>query len=126
MKNPRTKRRVRTVLFWTLWVLLAQLILINISAGLYAYKLTHLRTATNETWTKPVPNNIFARTWRLFTGPTFYKQALTNAPGFPFSVVELKTSSNISIQAWYSQTDSSSKGTVLLFHGLMGNKGLIT
>jgi hypothetical protein len=75
MKNLRTKRRLRAILLWTLWVLLAQLILINISAGMYAYKLTHLRTATNETWTKSAPANIFAKTWRLFSGPTFYKQA---------------------------------------------------
>jgi alpha-beta hydrolase superfamily lysophospholipase len=108
-----------------LWVLLAQLILINISASLYAYKFTHLHTPTKETWTKPVSNNIFAKTWRLFSGPAFYKQILTGSPGFSFSTIILKSKNDISIEAWYSKADSLSKGTVILFHGLMGHKGLV-
>lgn len=125
MKNKKASRILRTFIIWILWILLAQLILINISAALYAYKLTHLYTPTNETWTKPASKNIFAKTWRLFTGPKFYKQTLTGSPGFPFSTVILKTGNDISIEAWYSKTDSISKGTVILFHGLMGNKGLV-
>jgi alpha-beta hydrolase superfamily lysophospholipase len=125
MKSGKTKRRLRSFITWILWVLLVQFVLINISAALYADKLTHLYTPTEETWTKPVSKNIFAKTWRLFTGPVFYKQPLKVVPGFPFSTILLKTKKNISIEAWYGKTDSASKGTVILFHGLMGHKGLV-
>jgi uncharacterized protein len=125
MKNGKTKRRLRSVITWALRVLLIQFILINISAAFYAYKLTHLHTPTAETWIKPVSNNIFAKTWRLFTGPTFYKQALNRIPAFAFSTVLLKTRNEIPIEAWYGKADSASKGTVILFHGLMSHKGRV-
>jgi alpha-beta hydrolase superfamily lysophospholipase len=125
MNNKKTKRRLRSVIIWILWIVLVQLILINISAAFYAYKLTHLYTPTNETWTKPVSKNIFARTWRLFTGPKLYKQTLTGLPDFSFSTIILKTKNDISIEAWFGKTDSISKGTVILLHGLMGHKGLV-
>jgi alpha-beta hydrolase superfamily lysophospholipase len=126
MQARKTKRRYRTVLNWALWALLAQFLLINISASLHAYKLTHLRSPGADTWTKPASKNIFARTWRLFSGVTLYRQALTGKPSFPVSTVLLKTKNNIAVEAWYSPADSFVRGTVILFHGLMGNKGLIT
>lgn len=123
MKNGKTNRRLRSVVSWILWVLLIQLGLINISAALYAYKLTHLYTATEETFRKPVSNNIFAKTWRLFSGPKFYKQSLTKTPTVTYTTLTLKTAKGISIDTWYMKIDTASKGTVILFHGLMGNKG---
>jgi len=123
MKNGKSKRKFRTVIIWVLWVLLVQFVLINISASLYAYKLTHLSTAANDTWAKPAPGNIFTKTWRLFTGPEFYRQPLTRTPGFSYSSITLKNPENILIEAWYARPDSASKGTVILFHGLAGNKG---
>lgn len=125
MKNGKAKRRLRSVITWALWVLLAQFVLINISAALYGHKLTHLQTLAEGTETKPGSKNIFAKTWRLFTGPTFYKQTLAGVPGFSFSTILLKTKKDISIEAWYGKTDSASKGTVILFHGLLGHKGLV-
>ncbi|HET6995217.1 MAG TPA: alpha/beta hydrolase, partial [Chitinophagaceae bacterium] len=121
----KKKSRYRSVLSWALWALLAQFILINISASLHAYKLTHLRDPGPDTWTKPASKNIFAKTWRLFSGATLYRQALTGMPSFPVSTVVLKTKSNIAVEAWYSRADSLAKGTIILFHGLMGHKGLI-
>jgi uncharacterized protein len=125
MQKPGLKRKVRLAATWISLALLFQFVLMNISAALYAYKLTHLYTPAKETWTKPVSKNIFARTWRLFTGPAFYKQTLTGSPPFSFSTVILKTKDSISLEAWYGKTDNISKGTVILFHGLMGHKGLV-
>jgi alpha-beta hydrolase superfamily lysophospholipase len=124
MKNVKTKRRLRSFITWVLWVVLVQFVLVNISAALYAHKLTHLRVFT-DTNQKPGSRNIFAKTWRLFAGPEFYRQSLVQVPGFGYSVVALKTKKNISIAAWYSKTDSTAKGTVILFHGLTSNKGQI-
>jgi alpha-beta hydrolase superfamily lysophospholipase len=125
MKNGKTKRRLRSFLIWTLWVLLVQFVLINISAALYAHKLTYLYTPTTDTWTKPVSQNIFAKTWRLFTGIKFYRQQSTDTPTFTYSAIQLKTASDILVEAWYAKTDTVPKGTVILFHGLMGNKGQV-
>ncbi|HEY6505473.1 MAG TPA: alpha/beta hydrolase [Chitinophagaceae bacterium] len=123
MKNKKSKRRLRIILIWVSWALLFQIILINISAALYADKLTYLYTPDTDTWTKPVSNNIFAKTWRLFTGPKFYRQSITDTPHFSFTTIYLETSKKIPVETWYAKTDSTPKGTVILFHGLMGHKG---
>jgi alpha-beta hydrolase superfamily lysophospholipase len=34
----------------------------------------------------------------------------------------MKTANKLAISSWYSKTDSISRGTVILFHGLMGSK----
>ena len=119
------KGRFRKIVKWFLWIILAQTILINISAALYAYKLTHLLTPTANTWNKKVSKNIFAKTWRLFVGPDWYRYLVTTTPPFAYSTVSMKTKSGIPIEAWYAAADTVAKGTVILFHGLMGNKGMI-
>lgn len=125
MKKGKTKRRLRIIFTWLAWALLIQFVLINISAACYADKLTYLNTPDADTWTKPVSNNIFAKTWRLFTGLKFYRQSNTDTPHFAFTTLHLKTAKDISIVAWYAKTDSLTKGTVILFHGLMDHKGRV-
>jgi alpha-beta hydrolase superfamily lysophospholipase len=121
MEKKSFKRKLPSILRWILWVLLAQFILFNISASLYAYKLSHfyndpsLRNTTHS-------DNIFAKTWRLFSGPRLPKSVITELPSFPFDTVTLKTDKGIFIDAWYSKTDSVPGGTVILFHGLTINK----
>lgn len=124
MKDRKIRKRLRTIAIWLAWIVFAQFILINISAALYAHRLTYLYTPTADTWTKPASSNIFAKTWRLFTGPRYYHPpAKVEEPAFPFSVVRMVTAQEIPIEAWYSKTDSTAKGTVILFGGLMSNKG---
>lgn len=106
------------------WVLLVQFILINICASFYAYKLTHVYDDPALRNSKP-SKNILIKTWRLFTGPRQAKSVITATPTFPFDTVVLKTAKGILIDAWYSKTDSASKGTVILFHGIAANKGMI-
>lgn len=122
MKNKR-KKKWRSILTLILWILLIQFILMNISAAFYAHKLTRLYTATEDTWKKQAPSDIFSKTWRLFTGPKFYKQSLKKTPAFSYTTFSLKTTNGISLEGWHGKADSVSKGTVILFHGLMGNKG---
>jgi alpha-beta hydrolase superfamily lysophospholipase len=126
MKNGKGKKRLRSFLVWALWVLLVQFVLINISAALYAHKLTHLKPPSAEVLAnKPASRNIFSKTWRLFTGPTFYRQPVTDTPTFGFTALQLKTKGGIIIDTWYGRADSSARGTVLLFHGLTSNKGQV-
>jgi alpha-beta hydrolase superfamily lysophospholipase len=93
---------------------------------MYAYKFTHLYPA-EEAPTQKVSENIFAKTWRLFSAPRFYKQPQSEKPA-DYDTVHLATSNGLAIEAWYNKwnnPDSSAKGTVLLFHALSGNKSRI-
>jgi uncharacterized protein len=114
-------RNFRYYLRWTLWVLVIQIVLVNISASIYAYKFTHF-------YNPPAPSvssqNIFNKTWKLFVGPKFYKDTNESQPSFAYEVVQLKTSEDISIEAWYSKTDSS-KACVILLHGYSTNKSIV-
>ncbi len=124
MKKQNTKRKLPTFIRWILWVLLVQFILINISASLYAFRLTHVNDDPSLRNSKPA-RNIFTKTWRLFTGPRQPRSIITEWPRFPVDTVTLKTHDGILIEAWYGKTDSGRKGTVLLFHGIASNKGML-
>ena len=124
MEKKSFKRKLPSFFRWILWVLLAQFILFNISASLYAYKLSHfyddpsLQTVSQN-------ENVFSKTWRLFSGYKYPKSVITQTPGFPFDTVTLKTDNGIYIDGWYAKADSAVRGTVILFHGLSNNKGQV-
>ena len=75
---PTTKRRIPSVVRWILWVLLVQFVLMNISAAIYSYRLTHFYDSS--TVEANPGNNIFAKTWKLFTGPRQAKSTIRNKP----------------------------------------------
>lgn len=118
----RTSKKA-SIIKWILWFFLVQFILINVSGILYGYKLTHFYEPTSKS-TQSASKNIFTKTWKLFRGPKFQKTLVTEVPHFPFETIHLKTNSSLSIEAWYIPVDSS-KGTVILFHGLGGNKSFM-
>jgi alpha-beta hydrolase superfamily lysophospholipase len=124
MEKQNRKRKLPSYIRWILWVLLVQFILFNISAALYAYKFTHvyddpsLRTSLS-------PGNLFTKTWRLFSGPRQIKSVITSTPAFPYDTIKLKNGKSIPIDTWYAKPDSTAKGTVILFHGIMSNKSLL-
>jgi alpha-beta hydrolase superfamily lysophospholipase len=123
MSQPNRRKQIRSVFKWILWVLLVQFVLINISGILYGYKLTHFYEPSLKS-AQPSSKNIFIKTWKLFRGPKFQKTIIEGAPHFPFETVELSAKKNISIEAWYMPVDSS-KGTVIIIHGLGGNKSFV-
>jgi uncharacterized protein len=119
--KTRTKR-YRYILKWVIWVLLVQLVLINISAAFYAHKLSHFY----EPPTKIISSqNIFSKTWKLFVGPRFYKNTIEPEPAFPYETIQLKTSDNILIDAWYGKADSS-QTCIIFFHGITTNKSFLS
>ena len=93
----------------------------NVSAFLYAGKLTKFSSAAFVK-KQTVPKNIFSKTWRLFTGKSFSKAIVNAKPVYSYETVLLKTKDNLSLEAWYIKTDSVSKGTLVLFHGLNNSK----
>jgi alpha-beta hydrolase superfamily lysophospholipase len=117
MKHQKTKT-LRYYIRWAVWILLFQFLLANISASIYAYKFTHFYDGPPPEHTS---QNVFVKTWKLFVGPKFYKNDVEPAPSFPFESFKLKLANNTSIDAWYSQTDSS-RGCVIMLHGLSMNK----
>ena len=123
MSQLNNKNQIRSVFKWILWVLLVQFILINISGILYGYKLTHFYEPSLKP-VQPSSKNVFIKTWKLFRGPKFQKTTIQEVPHFSFETVQLLTKKNISIEAWYMPVDSS-KGTVIIVHGLGGNKSFL-
>jgi alpha-beta hydrolase superfamily lysophospholipase len=121
MPQEKTKRKLPSFIRWILWVLLVQFLLINISAAFYAYRLTHFYNDPSLLVYKPAPN-LFAKTWKLFTGPKTAKSLVVERPVFSYETVLMKTASGIPIEGWFGKTDSAEKGTVILFHGITGHK----
>jgi alpha-beta hydrolase superfamily lysophospholipase len=97
----------------------------NISASLHAWKQTHFYTDPQLRVFRPSSKNIFLKTWRLFSGLKYPRSIIRATPSFPVDTVHLRTKNGIPIHGWYSQSDSLSKGTVILFHGLGNNKSYI-
>ena len=113
----KRKLKLPSYIRWIGWVLLVQFVLVNISAALYAYKLTHFYTDPSVQNYQPA-KNIFTKTWRLFTGPRFPKSVITTTPVFRYDTIPLTTAKGITIDSWYGRTDSVAKGSVILFHGI--------
>lgn len=120
MQETKTKRP-RLYLKWIGWVLAVQLVLANISASIYAYRFTHFYT---EPIRKAPSRNFFTKTWKLFTGPRFYKLIYEPEPSFPYKNITLLTNSGDSIDSWYSSVDSA-RACVLLLHGITTNKSFL-
>jgi uncharacterized protein len=113
------KNNLRSILRWILWVLLVQFLLINISAMFYAHKLTYFYT--NGSSAPPsLSSNVFSKTWRIFTGPKFYKADAEPGPPQAHEDFFLKTKNGDSLSV--TSMSGGHKGTVILIHPLGTNK----
>ncbi|MCW3119704.1 MAG: hypothetical protein JWM28_3786 [Chitinophagaceae bacterium] len=122
MQKKASSQKLRSAGKWILWVLLFQLVLINISASIHAWKFTHFYTGPEPGTAKSSSKNIFAKTWKLFSGIQFPRSVIISVPQFPIDTVQLKTKKGLVIDCWLGKPDSTVKGTVILFHGLSANK----
>src|SRR3954470_3150581 len=59
-------------------------------------------------------HNVFQKTWKLFVGPSFYKDTTEGVPSFPCQDVQLRLQDQTAIDTWYSETDSA-KGCIIFF-----------
>lgn len=104
---------------WVLWVVVIQIVLVNITASIYAYKFTHFYDGPAPVYN---PNkNIFAKTWKLFVGPTFYKDTEEGIPPFPYQSITFSSKNQEQINGWYSKADTGNK-CVIILHGISANK----
>jgi hypothetical protein len=123
MVSAPVKKKWKSYLRLAIWILFVQFVLLNISAFLYAGKFTRFYdrgTLRNQ----EDPANIFSKTWRLFNGKRFAKPVNNPIP-YNYTSLLLTTGSNKSVECWYAKTDSVSKGTVILFHGLTNSKSSV-
>ncbi|HRG23582.1 MAG TPA: alpha/beta fold hydrolase [Chitinophagaceae bacterium] len=121
MKETKSSRRLPALFRWIGWVLLFQLVLINISAAIYAHRLTHFYNDPSLQGSH-TSDNIFRKTWKLFTGPKFPKSVIRQTPSFSYDTVRLMRSNGNWVDAWYGEPDSLARGTVIMFHGLSASK----
>jgi alpha-beta hydrolase superfamily lysophospholipase len=119
--NLLTNAKLPALLKTILWVVLVQLILLNISAASYAYRFTHFKEGIAPVFTS---SNIISRTWKLFVGPRFYKNEKEPLPSFPFESIQLKLKEGQFIDAWYSTWPDSRK-CIIMFHGYSSNKSIL-
>src|SRR5688572_7624806 len=120
----KRKRKLPSLVRWVIWALLVQFVLLNISSAIYAYRLTHFynNPGSND---KLGGGNIIERTWKLFTGPRQVKAVIRDRPSFTYKDVKFTTAKGIDINAWYAPVDSTSKGTIIFFHGITANKSTL-
>lgn len=121
MEKQSVKQKIFSSLRWIGWVILVQFLLLNISAAMYAHRLTHFYNDTSVEETDDSPN-VFKKTWRLFAGQRYAKSVITKEPDFPVDTVHLITKKKLLIDCWYSKVDSAAIGTVILYHPLSTNK----
>ncbi len=114
------RQQVKSALRWIGWAVLVQLLLINICAALYAYKLSHFYESVNEAPFEE--SNIFSRSWRIFSGPKYAKQHVDEKPSFVTEEVDLTLGNGTHIGGWYGRASDSALGTVIFFHGIGGNR----
>lgn len=118
------RQQFYSVLRWLGWALLLQIILINICAALYAYKLSHFYDEVKQAPFDEL--NIFSRSWRIFAGPKYGKQPVDERPGFISKEVDIKLDNGQHVQGWYGKASDSSLGTVIFFHGIGGNRNSLS
>jgi alpha-beta hydrolase superfamily lysophospholipase len=112
------RQRLRKYIIWIAWILVIQFTLANISAAIYAYKFTHF-------YSDPPPynssQNIFVKTWKLFSGPNIYKVSLDTITPPGYEKIKFQTNNGLAIDGWYGKADTA-KGCIIFFHGITNNK----
>lgn len=121
MNSKPAQSRSRRIIKWIFSVILFQVVLINISAAFHAHRITHYYDDEKVRQLRSSSGTVLLRTWRLMTGRKYPKSLIGSYPSVPYDTIRLATSRGTSIECWYLRSDSS-KGSVILFHGLSSNK----
>lgn len=103
-----------------LWAVAVQLVLVNLSAALYAWKFIHLGEGT----VVPRESNVLTKTWRLFSGPRIQRMPEEIRPAFSYDSFQLQLSDQTSVAGWYSG-NSNSQACVILLHGYTANRSYL-
>jgi uncharacterized protein len=118
----KTRGRKYKWLRRSLRIILLLFILLNIMAAFHAWKLTHNRPVPSADLRGPEKMSVPEKLKALFLGVWSAKTPVDAYPSVPYDTIELITSNKLKIEGWLIKKDSA-RGTVILFHGHMGNKG---
>lgn len=104
-----------------LLVLLAALgfLLLNLSAFMHAYRMTHFAPAGKRT-RSPEELNRLEKAWVLLVGVTLPRPVSSSDPGsmgMAFERVSIEPSDGPRLAAWFIASPGRGRGTVLMFHG---------
>ena len=111
----------RRILFYTGIVLLLFLGLLNWLAYQHAYRFLHFNTEGIPKPEEPQDLTWDEKLYLLWNGAEIPKPLLDAQSNDPFEIIELPAT--IPIEAWWIRTDlPQTRGTVILFHGYLGNK----
>jgi len=110
------KSRFGRIILWTLFVLI---VLLNIISAFHAYKFTHFSdkqvARANEHQLKGMD-----KIKTLFFGIDMARPVDFAMPAQHYETVQIQ--SNVKLEAWSIKTDSTAKGTVIIFHGYRASK----
>jgi len=95
------------------------IILMNMIAGFHAYKFTHFAKTGIKKTVNPAKLSLGEKIEALIIGVDIARPANSFLPSQPYETIKLQ--SNKEIECW-SIKSKKSKGTVILFHGFIGQK----
>jgi alpha-beta hydrolase superfamily lysophospholipase len=104
------------------WTSLCLFVLLNIIGAFHAYKFTHFYPDTSHANKRPEQMSTWEKTRMILFGIQISKPVVLEKPTVPYETITLHTSNNLKLEGWWIPTPQS-RGTVILFHGYMGNKG---
>jgi uncharacterized protein len=106
----------------SLWTLGIVFVLINVIAAFHAYKFTHFSRTAKEKTKEPAQLSIGQKLHAVFFSIDNPRPVNKQLPQHPYQTFVLQ--SNKKIECWMIKADSA-KGTVIIFHGFSGCKGLV-
>ena len=115
------KKKSKKILLICLITILVVFILMNVSAALNAYKLTHF-SANAKPLTEGTQLSAFEKIRFELLGLDIPRPIASEYPKHPYKTLKIRVDNNRSLEAWHIRTDSLKQGIVLLFHGYMDEK----
>lgn len=101
------------------WAFVSAFTVMNFVAAFHAWKFTHFSPTAIKA-VRPEQLSLTEKMGTLAFGVKMPRPTNDAFPTQPFESIKIKAEK--SLEAWHIRTDSSSKGTVLLFHGYGGKK----
>lgn len=115
--------KLRKLLRRLAWVLLIVFILVNVSAAFHAWRLTHFY-GDEGNFVKPYRMGLGDKAQAMVLGIKIPHPKISSKLTLHHDTVTFRTADGLIIDCWYAK-HRKSKGSVVLFHGHLGNKGAV-
>lgn len=105
----------------TFRVLLILFLVLNVIAAFHAWKFTHFYAPGTFRNKLPEQMSVLEKAKMLLFGVRLSKSTLKHTPDVRYETIHLTTGNGLQLEGWWMPI-SSSKGTIILFHGYGGSK----